>query len=77
MSLAELRWCGLTEEQWITIRVIVLMISGIGSLERTHAAGRAECRDECCERGYYHLHRHLNKTFRFHSIFNFSIKRVP
>ena len=34
----------------------------------THAARSGECREECCERGYYHLHRKLNEAFLVHSL---------
>ena len=34
----------------------------------SHAAGRAQCRQKCCESGYYHLHRHLNKTILLHTL---------
>ena len=37
-------------------------------LERpaSHATGRSQCRQECGERGYYHLHRQLNHTLLLH-----------
>ena len=37
-------------------------------LERSsaHARGCAKCRQECCERGYYHLHRQLNDPLFLH-----------
>ena len=37
-------------------------------LERaaTHAAGCSQCRQECRERGYYHLHRQLDDPLLLH-----------
>ena len=32
----------------------------------THATRCPECRQECRERGYYHLHRQLNHSLFFH-----------
>ena len=32
-----------------------------------HARGRSKCRQECCERGYYNLHRQLNQSLVLHS----------
>ena len=38
----------------------------------THARGGADGRQECCERGYYHLHRQLDDALLLHgSIFFF------
>ena len=34
----------------------------------SHATRRGECREECCERGYYHLHRQLNDPFLRHTL---------
>ena len=38
-------------------------------LERSvpHARGRANRRQECCERGYYHLHRQLDDPLLLHN----------
>ena len=33
-----------------------------------HATGSAQCREECCERGYYNLHRQLDESFLFHNL---------
>ena len=32
-----------------------------------HARGGANGREECCERGYYHLHRQLNDALFLHT----------
>jgi hypothetical protein len=32
-----------------------------------HATGRAQCCQEGCESGYYHLHRYLNNSIRLHN----------
>jgi hypothetical protein len=34
----------------------------------SHAAGGAQCRQECCECGYYNLHHYLNKTILLHTL---------
>ena len=41
---------------------------GRSPLERSvsHATGRAQCRQECCESGYYHLHHYLNQSILLH-----------
>ena len=41
-----------------------------------HARGGAQCRQECRERGYYHLHRQLNHSLFLHSSSFFSTIRV-
>jgi hypothetical protein len=37
-----------------------------------HATGGAQCRQEGCERGYYHLHRQLNDPLLLHTLISFS-----
>jgi len=37
----------------------------------THATRCPECRQECRERGYYHLHRQLNHSLFFHDALRF------
>ena len=32
-----------------------------------YARGGADGREECCERGYYHLHRQLDNTLFLHT----------
>ena len=34
----------------------------------SHATRSRDCREECCERGYYHLHRQLNHPFLRHKL---------
>ena len=34
---------------------------------KTHATGSAQCRQECRERSYYHLHRQLNHSLFLHT----------
>ena len=33
----------------------------------SHATGRSNRRQKCCERGYYHLHRQLNHSLLLHT----------
>ena len=42
----------------------------------THATGRTDRREECCERGYYDLHRQLNHSLFLHNSSFFSAIRV-
>jgi len=39
----------------------------------THATGRCNGRQKRCERGYYHLHRNLNKSVRLHTLILFDV----
>ena len=40
-----------------------------------HTRGGADGREECCERGYYHLHRQLNYFLLLHDSMCFSVVR--
>jgi hypothetical protein len=39
----------------------------------THATGRCNGRQKRRERGYYHLHRNLNKSVRLHTLILFDV----
>jgi hypothetical protein len=46
-----------------------------------HATGRAQCCQESCESGYYHLRHYLNQSillhnFHFQAVANFSLFTV-
>ena len=34
----------------------------------THTTGCSQCREECRERGYYHLHRQLHNSLLLHRL---------
>ena len=36
-----------------------------------HTRGGADGREECCERGYYHLHRQLDDPLSLHTLIFF------
>ena len=41
-------------------------MSLVSLVDHRHARGRAQCRQKCRERGYYHLHRQLDDALFFH-----------
>ena len=44
----------------------------------SHAAGRSQCRQECRERGYYHLHRQLDDPLFLHNLLlSFFVTQIP
>ena len=42
----------------------------------THTTRGGQCRQECGERGYYHLHQQLNQSFLSHN-YQLSIIHYP